>query len=207
MLLLDNGTSYALLGLQLPPDCTFVGSINWGSIGYSVAALLGTLTAAPDRRHLLFLGDGSFQLTAQELSTILRHDHKPVIFLINNGGYTIERGYLGRTEQYRHRDLGLRGSTEGAPPGHHGAVVRRQDSRGPGGGPQRAQRHADLHRGGHGSLRRSCRGHDQQRHWRGHRLRASRPAAPRQRTAQAGLTFQRRETAEASSSAGVTGRA
>lgn len=100
VLLLDNGTSYALLGLRLPPDCTFVGSINWGSIGYSVAALLGTLTAAPDRRHLLFLGDGSFQLTAQELSTILRHDHKPVIFLINNGGYTIERGYLGKSEQY-----------------------------------------------------------------------------------------------------------
>src|SRR5262249_40103101 len=35
-----------------------------------------------------------------ELSTILRHDHKPVIFLINNGGYTIERGYLGKTEPY-----------------------------------------------------------------------------------------------------------
>ncbi|MGW5465133.1 alpha-keto acid decarboxylase family protein [Streptomyces sp. NPDC003996] len=100
VLLLDNGTSYALLGLSLPPGCTFVGSINWGSIGYSVGALLGTLTAAPDRRHLLFLGDGSFQLTAQELSTILRYDHKPVIFLINNGGYTIERGYLGKTEQY-----------------------------------------------------------------------------------------------------------
>jgi indolepyruvate decarboxylase len=54
----------------------------------------------PDRRHLLFVGDGSFQVTAQELSTILRHDHKPVIFLINNGGYTIERGYLGKTEPY-----------------------------------------------------------------------------------------------------------
>ena len=37
---------------------------------------------------------------AQELSTILRHDHKPVIFLINNGGYTIERGYLGKIETY-----------------------------------------------------------------------------------------------------------
>ena len=49
------------------------------------------MTAAPERRHILFVGDGSFQVTAQELSTILRHDHKPVIFLINNGGYTIER--------------------------------------------------------------------------------------------------------------------
>src|SRR6516164_4991263 len=100
VLFVDNGTSYALFGLKLPPSCTFVGSVNWGSIGYSVGALLGTLTAAPDRRHLLFVGDGSFQVTAQELSTILRHDHKPVIFLINNGGYTIERGYLGKTETY-----------------------------------------------------------------------------------------------------------
>ncbi|NEU97113.1 alpha-keto acid decarboxylase family protein [Bradyrhizobium uaiense] len=100
VLYVDNGTSFVLLGLKLPQNCTFIGSINWGSIGYSVGALLGALTAAPHRRHLLFLGDGSFQVTAQELSTILRHDHKPVIFLINNGGYTIERGYLGRTETY-----------------------------------------------------------------------------------------------------------
>jgi len=100
VLYVDNGTSFVLLGLRLPANCTFIGSINWGSIGYAVGALLGALTAAPDRRHLLFIGDGSFQVSAQELSTILRHDHKPVIFLINNGGYTIERGYLGKTESY-----------------------------------------------------------------------------------------------------------
>ena len=100
VLYVDNGTSFVLLGLKLPPKCTFVGSINWGSIGFSVGALLGALTAAPGRRHLLFVGDGSFQVSAQELSTILRHDHKPVIFLINNGGYTIERGYLGKNESY-----------------------------------------------------------------------------------------------------------
>jgi len=100
VLFVDNGTSYAVFGLKFPSKCTFVGSVNWGSIGYSVGALLGTLTAAPERRHILFVGDGSFQVTAQELSTILRHDHKPVIFLINNGGYTIERGYLGKNEPY-----------------------------------------------------------------------------------------------------------
>jgi indolepyruvate decarboxylase len=100
VLLTDNGTSYAIFGFRLPPKCTVVASVIWGSIGYSVGALLGTLTAAPDRRHLLFIGDGSFQETAQELSTILRHDCKPVIFLINNGGYTIERGYMGKTADY-----------------------------------------------------------------------------------------------------------
>jgi indolepyruvate decarboxylase len=100
VLLTDNGTSYAIFGFQLPPKCTVVASVIWGSIGYSVGALLGTLTAAPQRRHLLFIGDGSFQETAQELSTMLRHDCKPVIFLINNGGYTIERGYMGKTADY-----------------------------------------------------------------------------------------------------------
>jgi indolepyruvate decarboxylase len=100
VLFTDNGTSYAIFGFRLPPDCTVVASVIWGSIGYSVGALLGTLTAAPERRHLLFVGDGSFQETVQELSTMLRHRHKPVIFLINNGGYTIERGYMGKTETY-----------------------------------------------------------------------------------------------------------
>ncbi len=100
VLIAEDGTSYAAQGLNLPPKCTFVSQVVWGSIGYTVGALLGTLTAAPDRRHLLFVGDGSFQLTAQELSTMLRHDHKPVIFLINNGGYTVERGYLGKNARY-----------------------------------------------------------------------------------------------------------
>ena len=100
VLFVDNGTAFTLFGLKFPSKCTLVGSINWGSIGFSVGALLGALTAAPERRHILFVGDGSFQVSAQELSTILRHDHKPVIFLVNNGGYTIERGYLGKDEAY-----------------------------------------------------------------------------------------------------------
>ena len=100
VLVAEDGTSYASLGLRLPPDCTVVSQVIWGSIGYSVGSLLGALTAAPDRRHLLFVGDGSFQLTAQEISTMLRHDHKPVIFLINNGGYTIERCWLGKTSRF-----------------------------------------------------------------------------------------------------------
>lgn len=41
VLYVDNGTSFSLLGLKLPPGCTFIGSVNWGSIGYSVGALLG----------------------------------------------------------------------------------------------------------------------------------------------------------------------
>jgi indolepyruvate decarboxylase len=97
----ENGTSLAGLSrLKLPERCDFVSQPIWGAIGYSLPALLGTSLAARDRRHLLFIGDGSFQLTAQELSTILRHGLKPVIFLLNNQGYTIERLILGKTSAY-----------------------------------------------------------------------------------------------------------
>jgi indolepyruvate decarboxylase len=96
----DGTSSSGGTGLVLPDNCTFVTQAIWGSIGYSLGALLGTLFAAPERRHILLIGDGSFQLTAQELSTILRHNLKPYIFLTNNGGYTIERTILGRTARY-----------------------------------------------------------------------------------------------------------
>jgi len=101
VLIADSGTSsMGVGGLTLPPGCTVVSQPVWGSIGYATAAVLGTLLAAPGRRHLLFTGEGSFQLTAQELSTILRHDLKPFIFLINNRGYTVERAILGRDAAY-----------------------------------------------------------------------------------------------------------
>jgi indolepyruvate decarboxylase len=97
----EDGTSIiGAGGLKLPEGCKFISQAVWGSIGYSVGALLGALMASPGRRHILFVGEGSFQLTAQELSTILRHDLKPFIFLINNHGYTIERAILGKDAKY-----------------------------------------------------------------------------------------------------------
>ena len=101
VIITEDGTSEAGgWALDLPTGATFITQVVWGSIGYSVGSLLGTLFAAPARRHLLVVGDGSFQLTAQELSTMLRHDLKPVIVLVNNGGYTIERAILGKNARY-----------------------------------------------------------------------------------------------------------
>jgi indolepyruvate decarboxylase len=97
----ENGTSLSgLSGVRLPPGVTVISQALWGSIGYSLPATFGSLIAAPERRHVLFIGDGSFQLTAQELSSILRHKLKPIIFLINNDGYTIERLILGAAASY-----------------------------------------------------------------------------------------------------------
>ncbi|PNH00476.1 Pyruvate decarboxylase isozyme 2, partial [Tetrabaena socialis] len=68
--------------------------MRYGSIGWSVGAVLGYCCAerqtSPERRVLACIGDGSFQMTAQEVGTMLRLNLHPIILLINNGGYTIE---------------------------------------------------------------------------------------------------------------------
>lgn len=97
----EVGTSNAgLSSVLLPADSSYISQPLWGSIGYTLPALLGSIFAAPDRRHVLFIGDGSLQLTVQELSTIVRHELKPIIFVLNNGGYTIERLILGEHSLY-----------------------------------------------------------------------------------------------------------
>lgn len=101
VILSDIGTSsVGLAATSLPENTSFLGQPVWGSIGYALPALLGAMLAAPSRRHILVTGDGSLQVAVQELSTILRHNLKPVIFLLNNDGYTIERAILGRSSSY-----------------------------------------------------------------------------------------------------------
>jgi indolepyruvate decarboxylase len=101
VIIAEDGTSIIGAGqMNLPEGCTFISQAVWGSIGYATGALLGSLLAAPSRRHLLFTGEGSLQVTVQEISTMLRHDLKPFIFVINNHGYTIERTILGKDANY-----------------------------------------------------------------------------------------------------------
>ena len=76
--------------LRLPEGCGFEFQMQYGSIGWSVGATLGYAQAAQDKRVVAFIGDGSFQVTAQDVSTMIRCGQKNIIFLINNGGYTIE---------------------------------------------------------------------------------------------------------------------
>jgi indolepyruvate decarboxylase len=98
----EDGASSAGMGrLTLPEPCTYItGAFVWCSIGYATGALLGAILASPGRRHILLTGEGSLQMTAQELSTVMRHDLKPFIFVINNSGYTVERAVLGKDARY-----------------------------------------------------------------------------------------------------------
>lgn len=88
----ETGVSlFSAAEMLMPKGATFIGQTFYGSIGYTVGATLGACMAAQERRTVLFVGDGSFQVTGQDLSTMIRNHLKPVIFLINNDGYTIER--------------------------------------------------------------------------------------------------------------------
>ncbi|EEU46228.1 uncharacterized protein NECHADRAFT_99885 [Fusarium vanettenii 77-13-4] len=101
----ETGTSnFGIWDTRFPPNVTALSQVLWGSIGWSVGACQGAALAAKDlgngRRTILFVGDGSFQLTAQELSTMIRHGLKPTIFVICNDGFTIERFIHGMNAEY-----------------------------------------------------------------------------------------------------------
>ncbi len=92
MVIAETGVSlFSAAEMLMPEGATFIGQTFYGSIGYTVGATLGASMAAQDRKAILFVGDGSFQVTCQDLSTMIRNNLKPIIFLINNDGYTIER--------------------------------------------------------------------------------------------------------------------
>ena len=101
VLLAEQGTSFfGAYDLALPKDVTFIGQPLWGSIGYTFPATLGTQLADMNRRNILLIGDGSLQLTVQELATMLRHHLHSVLFIINNDGYTVERKIHGEHQPY-----------------------------------------------------------------------------------------------------------
>ncbi len=77
--------------MKFPKNSELVTQTLWGSIGWATPATLGTCIASPNKRVILFTGEGSHQLTAMELGNMLRCGVKPIIIVLNNNGYTIER--------------------------------------------------------------------------------------------------------------------
>lgn len=88
----EIGTSSMGLGFaHLPSGATFHNQMLWGSIGWATPAAFGAAVAHPHGRVILVTGDGSHQLTVQEISQFARRGLRPIIFVLNNNGYLIER--------------------------------------------------------------------------------------------------------------------
>jgi len=90
-LIVETGDSWFNgFNMALPDGAQFEIEMQYGHIGWSVPATFGYAVAAPGRRIVLMVGDGSFQLTAQEVCQMVRLNLPVMIFLVNNRGYTIE---------------------------------------------------------------------------------------------------------------------
>ena len=109
IIITEVGTSaFGIIQTKFPKNTWGISQALWGSSGYSLGACLGASFAAQEleqgallrgtindahfsHRVILFVGDGAFQITMQELSTMIKWNLKPYIFIMNNQGYSIDR--------------------------------------------------------------------------------------------------------------------
>ena len=73
---------------------TLITSGGLGTMGFALPAAIGAKFACPDREVWVVAGDGGFQMTAAELSTIVQEKIKINIAIINNG-------FLGMVRQWQ----------------------------------------------------------------------------------------------------------
>lgn len=69
----------------------FLSPAYYTSMGFAIPAALGASVARPDLRPIVLVGDGAFQMTGTELSTIVRRGFDPVVIVLDNQGYGTER--------------------------------------------------------------------------------------------------------------------
>ena len=77
--------------LNLKKNVEYLSQTLWGSIGWATPALFGAMMADNKKCHIMFTGEGAHQLTIQEMANFFEYNLKPVIFVLNNNGYTVER--------------------------------------------------------------------------------------------------------------------
>ena len=100
----------AVAEMHIDEPNNFVMQGYYMSIGYATPAGLGVALARPEKRAVIFAGDGAFQMTAQEVSTIIRNRCNAIIVLLNNDGYLIERflhedGHYNDIQPWRYAEL------------------------------------------------------------------------------------------------------
>lgn len=94
----DIGDSlFAATELVIQQSTDFLSPAYYTSMGFAVPATLGACVAGKDKRVLAICGDGAFQMTGNELSTIVRNGFAPILIILDNHGYGTER-YLQKGE-------------------------------------------------------------------------------------------------------------
>jgi indolepyruvate decarboxylase len=88
-----GGVLFGAAGLKVSHH-RFISPAFYCSMGPAIPGALAFGLAKPDIRPLVLVGDGAFQMSSSELSTLLDHKLNPIVFVLNNRGYTTERFLL-----------------------------------------------------------------------------------------------------------------
>ena len=100
-MVIETGTCMMHLNpMVLPEGVGAEGQGLWGSIGWATPATLGVCLAKKSGRTWMVTGDGSHQLTLNEIGVMGRYGIKPVIFVINNDIYGVEDFFSERGHVY-----------------------------------------------------------------------------------------------------------
>ena len=95
IIIADVGDSlFGSLDLTIHGQTDFLSPAYYCSMGFAVPAAIGAQLAKPLLRPIVIVGDGAFQMTGMEISTITRFALNPVIIVLNNNGYGTERPML-----------------------------------------------------------------------------------------------------------------
>ncbi len=91
----DVGDSlFGAAELRIQQHTNFLSPAYYTSMGFAVPASVGAQLGTPNSRPLVIVGDGAFQMTGTELSTVVRYGLNPIVLLLNNHGYGTERHLL-----------------------------------------------------------------------------------------------------------------
>jgi pyruvate decarboxylase len=92
IVLADTGDSwFHAAAMDIPEGVDVHMQILYCSIGWGLPASLGSQIAQGNKgRSILLIGDGAFQMTAQEVSTMIRMRSNAIVIILNNLGYQIE---------------------------------------------------------------------------------------------------------------------
>ena len=77
-------------GMSLKTDI-FLAPGYYVSMGFGVPAAIGAQLAMPERRPIVLVGDGAFQMTGLEISTAVKEKLNPIIVIFNNASYAMLR--------------------------------------------------------------------------------------------------------------------
>ena len=84
-------TTWVTLYRRVLESRSLIYSGAFGPMGYGLPASIGVSLARPDKKIILITGDGGFQMTMQELGTIMERKLPIIICVLNNSSLGIVR--------------------------------------------------------------------------------------------------------------------